>query len=310
MQPPLSVVFVCHHSTQLVSIALESLRRAEPDLGIELIVVDNGSGERAALARVCASYEARLLLLSRNLGYGAAANRGFARSNGRYVATANPDVTFRGGAVGELVRFLDRNPQAGVAGPQLFYSDGVPQPSARRYPRLGYVLAGRRSPLARVLPGFRPARDFQYLGLEKAAAPVEVEAVIGTFAVFRREAFEGAGGFDERFFMFAEDMDICRRLWQRGWKVYLVPQSRIEHRYGATRRLYRRFTEFQRVKALTRFLGLGRRPVGRALVGFAGAGYYFGLEAAALVGLGEYERSWHLRAPAAAETRRPEAGSV
>jgi GT2 family glycosyltransferase len=208
------------------------------------------------------------------------------------VAAANPDLAFEPGAVSRLVRVLDDDPAVGAAGPQLRYPDGRPQPSARRFPRLRYVLAGRRSPLARLFPGLRAARDFQYIGTEAADGPVRVEAVLGTFMVLRRAALDRAGWFDERFFMFAEDMELCRRLGRAGWKVVVEPRARVEHFYGGVRQRFRRFTEYHRVRALVRFLGSERGPLLRALVGAAGAWYYFLLEGMAAVGLHEHERSW------------------
>ncbi|MBM3315387.1 glycosyltransferase family 2 protein [candidate division WOR-3 bacterium] len=296
MQPKLSVVFINYQSADLLDRAIASLRKAEPVLAPEVIVVDNASPDRPALDAVCARHRIPLVRLSRNRGYGAAANRGFRRARARYVAVANPDLRFEPGGVSRLAGLLDAEPAAGAVGPQLVYPDGRPQPSARRYPGLRYALAGRRSPLARLCPKLAAARDFQYLGTERAADPVEVEALLGTFAVFRREALDSAGGFDERYFMFAEDMELCRRLRQKGWKVFLEPRARVEHYYGGVRRRFRRFTEYHRVKALTQFMSQGRGCL-RLPVVVAGAWYYFLLEGMAAVGLQEYEYSWRLREP-------------
>jgi hypothetical protein len=192
-----------------------------------------------------------------------------------------------------LVRFMDEHPEAGAVSPQLHYADGTPQPSARRLPRLRYVLAGRRSPLARILPRYAPARDFQYADAHLAAEPVSVEAVIGTFVVFRRAALDHVAGFDEGFFMYAEDMDICRRLRQSGWKVYLDPRVTVEHFYGGVRRRFQRFGDYQRLKALMRYFCLGRGGPARLVLRVAFAAYLFLSEAGWLVGVSEFEYSWH-----------------
>jgi len=295
MLPELTVVFVNHNSARFLDRALGSLRQSEPKLDIETIVVDNASCDRAELIELCRRHGARLLALARNAGYGAAANRGFGHARGRYAAVANPDLVFPSGAVAGLVRFLDDNPQAGVVSPQLVYPDGTPQPSCRRFPRMRYVLAGRRSPLSRLFPGFRPAREFLYSDAHRSEQPVDVEAVIGTFMVFRREALEQVEGFDERYFMFAEDLDICRRLRRAGWQVVLEPRVRVEHYYGGVRRQRRRFTEFHRIKALRRFFSRGKGLAANALLAVAFAGYLFASEASWLLGMGEFEYSWQGR---------------
>lgn len=290
---PVSVIFVNHNSTGLLQRALDSLRTAEPELQPEIIVVDNASRDRLELRGVCQRFGARLVLRSFNSGYGAAANRGFALARGQFVAIANPDIVFHGGEITRLVRCLAENDQAGAVAPQLVWPDGQPQPTARRYPSLRYVLGGRRSPLARLLPGLGHRREFLYCGVHRQAEPVSVEAVIGAFVLFRRTAFSAVGGFDESYHMFAEDMDICRRLRAAGWNVLLDPRVRLEHFYGGVRRRRARYADHQRIRSLHRFMseGYGRCARLGLLLLF---GWYLSLtEAGRLIGIGEFEYSWH-----------------
>jgi N-acetylglucosaminyl-diphospho-decaprenol L-rhamnosyltransferase len=292
MPPDLTIVFINYNSVRLLDQALSTLRDAEPRLRIETLVVDNGSRDRAGLAEVCRRQGARLVLLGRNAGYGAAFNRGYMHASGRYVAVANPDLVFSMPTATGLVQFLDEHPEAGAVSPQLLYPDGTPQPSARRLPRLRYVLAGRRSPLARILPRYAPARDFLYADVNLAAGPVPVEAVIGTLVAFRRSALDQVSGFDEGFFMYAEDMDICRRLGRSGWSVYLDPRLTVEHFYGGVRRRFQQFGDYQRLKALMRYFMLSRGWTARLALRVAFAAYLFVSEAGWLIGLREFEYSW------------------
>jgi len=296
LPPDLTIVFINYNSTQLLDRALTSLRAAEPCLRLEALVVDNGSRDREELVVVCRRRCARLLLLKRNCGYGAAFNRGYGRAQGRYVAVANPDLVFSASAMTRLTSFLDAHPEVGAVSPQLFYADGTPQPSARRLPRLRYVLAGRRSPLVRLLPGYAPARDFQYADSHLAPAPLEVEAVIGTLVVFRRAALDQVSGFDEDFFMYAEDLDVCRRLRRAGWQVYLHPGVKVEHYYGGVRRRFQRFADYQRLKALMRYFCLEQGGPARLALKLAFAAYLALSQAGWLVGLVEFEYSWQARA--------------
>ena len=292
MPPDLTVIFINYNSTGLLERALSSLHACELQLKYETLVVDNGSRDRDELVAACRRNAARLLLLGRNAGYGAAFNRGYRYAAGRHVAVANPDIVFSTPAATALIHFLDDNPDVAAVSPQLRYPDGTPQPSARRLPRLRYVLAGRRSPLARVLPAYAPARDFLYADAHLSAAPVPVEAVIGTFVVFRRSALDQIAGFDDGFFMYAEDMDICRRLGNSGWKVYLDPRVTVEHFYGGVRRRFQQFGDYQRLKALMRYFTLDRGRQAALLLRAAFAAYLFMSEAGWLVGLREFEYSW------------------
>jgi N-acetylglucosaminyl-diphospho-decaprenol L-rhamnosyltransferase len=277
---------------------LATLAASEPAGSVEAVVVDNASRDRDELMELCRRRTARLLSLGRNVGYGAAFNRGARFARGRYVAVANPDLAFPAGSVAALVRFLDTNPEAGVVAPQMMYPDGTAQPSARRLPRPRYVLSGRRSPLARLFPGMASSREFLYTGAELRSEPLAVEAVIGAFAVFRRQALEQVGGFDEGFFMYAEDMDICRRVTRNGWGVFLDPRVRIEHFYGGVRKARPAFSDHQRLKALCRFFCLGRTPPARFLITAAFAAYLMISQAVRAAGLREHEYSWQTRTSA------------
>lgn len=292
--PRLSIVFVSYNSSAELAKALASLERAEPAVSFETIVVDNGSSDLGHSIEVCRQHGARIVALGRNAGYGAAANRGARQAKGVYLAVANPDLVFRPGVVESLTEFLDRNPAAGLVGPQLVYTDGTFLPSARRFPRLRYVLAGRRSLLVRIFPGFRPAAEFLYQGIERATEPVQVEAVVGTFMVFRRVAFDEVRGFDEDFFLYAEDIDICRRLRSR-WKTYVLPYARMTHAVGQTRRRFRAMSEFQRLRSLRRFFRLDSAGPQRGLLDLLFTGYLAGVLFAGLLGVWEFEYSWGLR---------------
>ncbi|MGQ9678529.1 MAG: glycosyltransferase family 2 protein [bacterium] len=294
-KPAVSLIFVNYNATGFLKRALESLERSEPALDKELIVVDNCSRDKDAVKKLCRCYHCRLVFLKKNHGYGTGANRGFSISRGDFVAIVNPDVEFAPQSISNLISFMKDNPGVGVVAPQLLYPDKTPQPSSRRLPKLRYIFAGRRSLLLRIIPQYAPAREFLYTDVFQHGQPMEVEAVIGTLMMFRRNAFNSVGGFDESYFMFAEDLDICRRLREKGWQVYLETRVKIIHYYGGVRRRWRRFTEFHRIKALYRFFTQGKGALSRLFYMIAFAGYLFIVEGAGVVGLSEYEYSWRLQ---------------
>ncbi len=291
-QPLVSFIFINYNSSDLLEHALATLFDCEPELDKEVIIVDNASSDRTHLKELLKIYPCRLVLLKKNIGYGGAANRGFSEARGKFVVVANPDIKFTPGAVSELVKFMEENPRAGLVSPQLFYADGTPQPSCRRFPRLRYIFAGRRSLLPRVFPAYNRSKEFLYMEVWRKSVPVEVEAVIGAFMLFRRDSFIAVSGFDERYFLFAEDMDICRRLREKGWQVFIDPNVKVIHYYGGVRRSWRRFSEFHRIKGLYRFFTQGENHLTRFLLFILFAGYFFLIEAAGVLGLWEFEYSW------------------
>jgi len=292
MQPDLSIVFVNYNSTRYLERALESLRRNPPESSVELLVVDNASRDRDELARVCSAAGARLIRLRRNVGYGAAANQGFRQAAGRYLVAANTDIEVVSGAVDCLREFVDSTPGAGVVSPQFVYPDGSVQPSARRFPTLRYALAGRRSLLRRLFPSYGPAREFLYVEVGRSQVPVQVDAVIGTFMVLRREALDQVGAFDQRYFFIAEDLDMCRRMHASGWDVYVDPRARVVHCYGAVRRARLAFTEFHRLRALMRFFSSEGSGLTRAALLFCFVCYLSLIEGMLAFGIHENEPSW------------------
>lgn len=284
------MVFVSYDSSRDLDRALASLASTAPAGVVDAVVVENGRDVDSTRA-MCERHGCRLVVPGRNLGYGAAANLAARECGNEYLAVANPDVVFLRDTVRLLLEFMDANPGAGVVAPQFLYPDGSPHPSARRKPALRYALAGRRSPLARWLGPGKRAREFQYLGSETRTEPMPVDAVVGALMLFRRRAFDAVGGFDERYFMFAEDIDICLRL-APCWGVYLVPQARLVHAVGGARRGWRTFTEFHRLRSLRRLYLRTHRPAAGPAISFGFACYLGTLMALGLLGLGEHEPTW------------------
>ncbi len=185
----------------------------------------------------------------RNMGFAAALNTGISRASGDFILIATPDVDFEGRVVLELARFLKENPKVAAAVPSSTTPSGRVWPMARMVDRPEmFFLCGRRSPLSRFFPSCR--RDFLYLD---ARGPTRVEAVVGTFMMLRRAAWESVGGFDPRLFFYTEDLDISIRLRKRGWELYLLPHLSIVHRVGEVRKAHSLFAETRRIISFYRF---------------------------------------------------------
>jgi GT2 family glycosyltransferase len=224
-----SIVVVSFNSRSDLAGCLDSL---DPR-AYEVVVVDNASCDGSA-AFVRSRYPAaRVLALSENIGFGAAANRGIEASWGDYVLVLNPDARAVGSAITDLVSCLNRDPRVGAAGPQL-ERDGRPQDSFLPVPSL--LWTGR--PPVSSHPRRRPVSA---AGLQTRRRRM---ILVGAAILLRREALWDAGAFDPDFFMFFEDVDLCWRLQERGWDVTFCPGARFVHSGGASTkhdwpRLYR-----------------------------------------------------------------------
>jgi N-acetylglucosaminyl-diphospho-decaprenol L-rhamnosyltransferase len=174
---------------------------------------------------------ARLLENDRPRGFGANVNRGVAETDSELVVIANPDTEPAPDAVAILAEFASAGPRRGIVGPQLLYPDGRWQPSRRRFPTVTGTLV-RRTPLRYLARPFERQRD-HYLLDERPEEPVQADWMLAAFLLLRRELLDELGGFDERFRLYGEDIELCYRAAKAGWERWYVPQAVVTHRYAA-----------------------------------------------------------------------------
>ena len=199
------------------------------------IVVDNASsdGGPAALQGLPRT---TVIANQRNVGFGAAINQAARTTGARLLWLLNPDCEVQPGAFAALEATLQRHPECAIAAPQLLNADGSVQASARGEPSAWTGLFGRNTLLTRFFPSSEvarrnlPAADLVASGVESAP----VDWVMGASMLVRREPFDVVGGFDERYFLYWEDADLCRRLRERGWTTRYVPRARVRHSGGAS----------------------------------------------------------------------------
>jgi hypothetical protein len=192
----------------------------------ELVVVANVPGSAGDLPP-----GATLIENERPLGFGANVNRGVAATTAELVCSVNPDAIPAADAIAELRAFMERTPRAGVAGPAMHYPDGRLQPSRRRFPTVAGTLV-RRTPLRLLFDPYKLQRRHYHLD-EHPSEPVEADWMLGGFLVLRRAMLDELGGFDEGFFLYGEDIDLCYRAWRSGWTVWYVPAATVEHEHQA-----------------------------------------------------------------------------
>jgi len=224
-----SVLIVNYASWPLTLRCIESLDRTGYTQ-FEAIVVDNDSAQPPELPS-----GVRLIRNKENVGFARAHNKGIAASTGDIIVLINPDTVVERDFFGGLERFLGENPKVGIAGPRILDSEGELQLSARREISALSGFLGRTSLLTRLFPKSSLVKS-QFPAVTEESHPSSVDWVSGACMVVRRDVLRRIGPLDERFFMYFEDADLCRRARSAGWLVYYLPHVEIVHQTGASSR--------------------------------------------------------------------------
>ncbi len=227
-----AAVVVDYDAGPALAECVATLRSEEPD---ELVVVENGD-PATARAALGGSDDVTIVVPGRNVGYGAGANRGVAATgDSDYVLVCNPDLLVHPGSLGALVEALDGHPAWAIVGPRILDPAGKVYPSVREFPSMadaaGHALLGAIKPENRFTRRYRSPEG-------GGDGPAPAGWVSGACFLARRSALEELGGFDESYFMFAEEMDLCWRAHQAGWGVGVQPAAVVTHTEGVSRRAH------------------------------------------------------------------------
>ena len=227
----MDAVVVCYETPDHLRSCLESLERCEPGALGRVIVIDNSRSEECARVAEHEFPHVQLLRPGTNLGYGSAANLGVALASTEHVLILNADTLLGRGAVTALGDELDRHPTTAVVGPRLIDQDGRLQDSCARFPTTASVLL-QQSGLWRLgaRVGHRPGRR----PFEDPPDAANVPWLLGAALAVRRGAFTAIGGFDPAFFLYYEEVDLCRRLADAGWTTRFCPRAVVAHVGGAS----------------------------------------------------------------------------
>jgi hypothetical protein len=230
----LSVLIVGYNSRRLIDALLEGLAHELAPLDAEVVLVDNASNDGTADHVASQHSWVRLVRSEHNLGFAAGNNLAARHAQGRVLLLLNPDALPEPGAIARGVARLNSDPSVGLAGGRLIDEAGATQPSGRLFPNLArefVVLSG----LAARFPRSRlwGAMDRSWAD---PAQPAQVDWVPGAFALMRHALFDSLGGFDERFFLYYEEVDLCRRIQAAGYRVMLWPDLRVKHIGGESAR--------------------------------------------------------------------------
>jgi N-acetylglucosaminyl-diphospho-decaprenol L-rhamnosyltransferase len=252
-------VVVVSHDTRYEALAcLATLGQAGAS---RVVLVDSGSTDGTAAAVRAAHPDVDVVELD-NVGYGRAANAGVDRCDAPVVVLCNADTRFAPGSVTRLAEALAADPQLAAVGPQVRYPDGRMQASARTVPPV-WVAAGHA-----LLGLWRPDNPFTRRYRMADADPDvarDADWLSGCALAVRRDAFGEIGGFDSGYFMYVEDVDLGRRLRERGWRLRYEPSARVVHAVGASTSRRPARMVLHHARSLDRYYGatLGRRGAGR-----------------------------------------------
>jgi GT2 family glycosyltransferase len=226
-QPPHDVcaIVVSHNGKHWLDDCLDSLFAHAGDVDLEAIVVDNGDDGSATYVEE--RFPAARTLRCPNRGFGHANNRALEIANARYLLFLNPDTEVLEGSLAELVANMDRWPRRALLGVRQLRADGSLAPSIRRFPSLPNMLAEALG-VERV-PGLRHLLGERVLSPRRYEREGPCDWTSGSFMLVRRAALEQCGAFDERFFLYSEETDLCWRLKEAGWEVTHMPLMTICH---------------------------------------------------------------------------------
>ncbi len=226
----LAIVIVGHdHCRELMNV-LQSLYAVDHQEAFSVVLVDNASTDGTAEAVQRHYPHVNLIQNPERYGFAKNVNIGIKQTGDEpYILVLNPDIVCHPHSIDRLMTFIRSVDDAGVVGAKLIYPDGSTQYSCRRF-------SNPLSPFIRLLKLDRLFSEIKILHREfmldyDHATTKDVDYVIGACMLLRRDALNDVGTFDEKFFLYYEDQDLCYRMWKNGWKVFYVPESEMTHEY-------------------------------------------------------------------------------
>lgn len=247
----LSIVIVSFNSARDLPACFEAMSRTTRGVDYEVIMVDNASDDGTVPLVRERFPEVQVVANGENLGFARAANIGAAGSTGRHLLLLNPDTELQDGALANCVSYLDRHTDVGIVTARVNNPDGTLQRACRRSIPTPAVAFFRLSGLGKIWKN-HPASGAYNVEWADPDRIMEVEAVSGSFLMIRREAWEKAGGMDERYFLYGEDLDLCLEVSRAGYRIVYYPEAVVVHHKGKSSRqaMRRANREFHRAMNL------------------------------------------------------------
>lgn len=226
----LSIIIVTYNSEKYIGACVDSIAQNVRGLTYEVLVVDNLSTDSTP-AILQQKQNVQLIRNEKNFGFATANNKGIAQANGNFILILNPDIILTPETdLKALMDYFKTNPSTGIISPRLFYEDGKVQENARKFPSLlTFFIRGFR--LEKYVQRFSFYKNHSVFSYISCTTPVEVDWVIGAFMFTPKEIIRQVGLFDQRFFMYYEDADLCSRMKRKGYSIVYCPGVSAIHAY-------------------------------------------------------------------------------
>ena len=225
----IDILIVSHNNGQFLGDCLSSIF-SSTKLPFEVLLIVNDYKDKES-QKIAEKYSINILINKHKKGLAANLNQGIKMTKGEYILVLNPDTKLTKGALENLVFFMKKHPKVAICGPKLVYPDGSLQLSARRFPNFKTFLI-RRLPIRRFL--LNSKINLYHLGVDLNNNKTHpVDWILGACMLIRRKATEEIGFFDESYYLYVEDIDLCFRAWKKGWQVWYVPKAKVIHYHQA-----------------------------------------------------------------------------
>lgn len=226
----LSIIVTSYKNPDLLKVCLDSIRENISSIDHEIIVADSETEEKTEMMMRENFPDVKFFPFEKNVGFQALLKKGIQESKGEFLLLLNGDIIVGKNSVATLLKYVSENPEVGIAGPRLLNFNGTPQSSCFMFYEPVTIIY-RRTFLGKFGFAKKHLDWFLMKDLDHEKA-LEVDWLMGSALLVSREALEKVGHMDERFFMYMEDVDWCRRFWEKGYKVVYYPFSTMHHYHG------------------------------------------------------------------------------
>jgi GT2 family glycosyltransferase len=227
----LSIIIINYNVKEFLQNLLHSIEKASGNISKEIIIVDNASDDGSVELIRNKFPSAKLITNTKNFGFGKANNQALKIAEGDYILLINPDTIVSEDTIEKMINFFKINPEAGLAGCKILNPDGTLQLACRRSFPGPWTSFCKVTGLSNLFPKSRLFARYNLTYLDENKT-YEVDAISGSFMMMKKEVYDKVGGFDEDFFMYGEDLDLCYRIQQNGYRVFYVHTTQIIHYKG------------------------------------------------------------------------------
>lgn len=238
MKPKLSTIIVTYNSSQHIKDMLLSIEK-QTNTSHEIIVVDNNSQDQTVAQIYASRVKVSLLKQKENLGFSKANNLGVKDAKGEYLLFLNPDTRVLDHAIDNLFNFLKSRDDVGIVAPKLIEDNGNIQPSVRNLPTLTNAIKEYYLNIKKSYEPFVPVGN----------SPQEIESIVGAAIMIPKNLYQKVGGFDNKFFMYFEDLDLCKKVKNAGYKIMYLPEVRMKHSIGASAKTNTKTSQYLKASA-------------------------------------------------------------